>query len=201
MSDGYFDSFDELDSAFLNEVDAIEASQLNPSKPPASAPTQSMNAPPKTHTNRPRDSGSDDFDMSFNVDMEELERLDEFIADSYAGKAKPIAGPSLTRQTTLDGKILPAEPPNQGRSFNRTKSSGSNPFDKDQRTKKWDNTAFSQTGWISTKGKQKEKGKDKGKGKAINDGEDDEEDLDLEFEQFPAPFISSMSTSSFKLMF
>ena len=47
----------------------------------------------------------------------------------------------------------------------------------------------------------KDKGKDKGKGKAINDGEDDEEDLDLEFEQFPAPFISGMSTSSFKLMF
>lgn len=194
MSDGYFDDFDELDSAFLNEVDAIEASQLPRSNP---TPTASPPKPKTVPLNaQPKAPSSDDFDMTFDVDAEELERLDEFIADSYEGKAKPVAGPSLTRQTTLDGKVLPVDNSKQApRSFNKTKSSSNNPFGKTQKTKKWDHTAFSETGWISTKKAKQAAGKGKGKAKEMDDDdeEDDDDDEDeVVFEQFPAPFVSGM---------
>jgi ATP-dependent DNA helicase MPH1 len=129
------------------------------------------------------------YDLTFDIDDEELQRLDEFIEDTYQGKAQPVAGPSrrtaiATHQTTLFGDVLPSEsnsakPRSQ---IKRTKSTPRNPFGQQApKTKQWDQTAFAKTGL--------QRGKSKGKGKARLD-DDDEEEL-VEFEQFPAPFVSS----------
>lgn len=251
MSDGFFDSDDGYDdSAFLNELDAIEAATqqpppTNPAQPSSKAPgvhpvpprfkpalkkqpsnyfddtfktdadelnkldaivaeayatdtaSRAPNAPtipPKAKPNPPpsirKQSSSSDFDEPFDVDADELERLDAFIADSYVGKAQPVAGPSRTRQTTLDGRILspPAADKTQPkRSFERTKSAS-----REQKFKAWDRTTFSETGFRSTK-KPDLKGKGKGKeknGQGNDDYDEDDEDGDLGFEQFPSPMTS-----------
>lgn len=162
-SDGYFDG--EMDSAFFNEIDAIEVAYMAP-KP--------SNPPP---TNIP---DSDDFDMSMSFDDAEFEQLDLFIEDSLNGKAAPIAGPSHLKQTTLWGQA-PPEPSTTKRLSKPVSRTASTPFGKPARkTKEWDRTAFAKSGWK----------KPKGKGKA-GDGEDgEEEEEEVEFEQFPAPFVT-----------
>ncbi|KAI0067884.1 hypothetical protein BV25DRAFT_1819338 [Artomyces pyxidatus] len=66
--------------------------------------------------------------------------------------------------------------------MHRSKSTGQQLF---RKTKKWDQTAFSKTGPSRRK-------TDKGKGKAGPDADIDDEEQ-VEFEQFPAPFVSSES--------
>jgi ATP-dependent DNA helicase MPH1 len=165
-SDGYFD--DELDSAFLNEVDAIEAAHLPPKKP------------------TPVVNDSDDFDFSMDFDDAELQQLDNFIEDSLQGKAAPVPGPSRMRQTTLWGQAPPeastSKPKPVAKSFTRTASA---PFGKPARkTKEWDRTAFAKSGW--------KKPKEKPKAHDDDEGNEEEEEV-VEFEQFPAPFVSRMS--------
>lgn len=211
MSDAYFDSDDEeLDSAFLKAVDAIEreaASQpsANPTKP-ASAQRKLVHeaAPqrPQAKTTasklkpaaRADASFNDSFFNSLEIDDFELARLDQFVEDAYAGKAQPVAGPSkLTRQTTLDGTILPevqpkahatARAPTSKSKYTSTQAHplfGHNMAR--QRTKTWDHTAFSETGWMYTK-TSKDGKKGKGKERAAQDEEEDFDDEE-EFEQFP----------------
>lgn len=165
-SDGFFD--DELDSAFLNELDAIEAAHLQPTKP-----TPAVN-------------DSDDFDFSMDFNDVELQQLDNFIEDSLQGKAAPVPGPSRMRQTTLWGQAPPepsaSKPKPASRSFTRTTST---PFGKPARkTKEWDRTAFAKSGW--------KKPKEKPKAPDDEEGNEDENE-EVEFEQFPAPFVSRTS--------
>ncbi|KAF8895043.1 hypothetical protein CPB84DRAFT_1816042 [Gymnopilus junonius] len=183
--DGYFDGVDDLDESALQQLDAIEAAHFSPSK---SAPPQAPRPPLR--------SDSSSYDLSFDVDEAELAKLDTFIADSYDGKARPVAGPStLTRtssnnmlQTTLFGDVLPPPPPssntNKPRSqLERTKSTPRNPFGQQApKTKTWDQTAFAKSGI------RKPKTKGKGKQKANYD-EDEQDGEEVEFEQFPAPFV------------
>ncbi|EJD04033.1 P-loop containing nucleoside triphosphate hydrolase protein [Fomitiporia mediterranea MF3/22] len=208
MSDSFDIDDDEFaDFAFLQELDAIEAASQQPvSKPARPAPV--ANATSNATSNVPVPSAgprfkpalrnhpsSDEFDGSFDVDAEELDRLDAFIADSYAGKAQPVAGPSRTRQTTLDGRTLPNSPIEKSqpkRSFSRTKSAGNG----EQKAKTWDRTGFSETGFRSTKkkgkGKGKGKGKEKEKEKSVPGGENIDDDFngeEMEFEQFPSPYV------------
>ena len=215
MSDGFFegDEGEFEDSAFLKELDVIEAAaSQKPSRPIASDKLPQPPPPPlqlqeesrprfKPALRKEKEPPSDSFDEPFDIDVEELDRLDAFIADSYAGKAQPVAGPSKARQTTLDGKFLtptPAAEPQAKRSFSRTKSSEP----KEPKTKTWDRTAFSETGFRSTKNKDakaKEKDKNKGngngngKGKAVARDDEFDEDFDeeVEFEQFPSPHVDS----------
>ncbi|OCB88592.1 P-loop containing nucleoside triphosphate hydrolase protein [Sanghuangporus baumii] len=215
MSDSFYEGDDDefADSAFLKELDVIEAAasqrpSTQPSKPsvfiapspPASESLPQQAARPRFKPAiRKKEASSDDFDEPFDIDAEELNRLDAFIADSYVGKAQPVAGPSRTRQTTLDGKILSpplAAEPQVKRSFARTKSSG--PIEPIAKT--WDRTTFSETGFRSTKkkgAKAKDKDKDKGKGKNVTRDEDFDEDFgdeEMEFEQFPSPHVDGQTT-------
>ena len=169
-SDGYFGS-DDLDSAAFQQLDAIEAAL-------------SQNIPPPLTKERSF------YDLTLDIDDAELQRLDDFIEDTYKGKAQPITNPGWstttgTHQTTLFGDILPSEsssakPRSQTQ---RTKSTPRNPFGQHApKTKHWDQTAFAKTGL--------KQGKSKGKGKERFDDEGKEDEL-VEFEQFPAPFVSS----------
>ena len=196
-SDGYFE--DDIDSALLNELDAIEAVHFSPSK------DKQPRAPPLTRAS----SGSDLFDDStFDVDEAELQRLDLFIENSYQGKVAPIAGPSKTTsntsvrgtlQTTLFGDVLqPRLSSGRANTISSTSSSTRHAAPKRSqfgqqapKTKVWDRTAFAKSGW-------KKPAPDKGKGKgSFGYGNDDSgeefdngDDEEMEFEQFPAPFVS-----------
>jgi ATP-dependent DNA helicase MPH1 len=177
-SDGYFDS-DDLDSATFQQLDAIEAALLSPGKQ-----LVHHNPPPLTKERS-------FYDLTFDIDDEELQRLDEFIEDTYQGKAQPVAGPSrstatVTHQTTLFGDILPSESSSvkPRPQIQRTKSTPRNPFGQQApKIKQWDQTAFAKTGV--------QRRKSKAKGKAKSDDEDEREEDLVEFEQFPAPFVSS----------
>lgn len=142
------------------------------------------------------DISSDGLDDSFVVDERELERLDGFIMDVYAGKAGPIAGPSnATRQTTLFGTILPNSPRKEHvkTTIQRSKSNSKNPFGgKPRKTKVWDHTAFAKSG--QRKDMERTHGKKRALPESEGEGQDDDEVLD--FEQFPAPFVSSKFKAS-----
>jgi ATP-dependent DNA helicase MPH1 len=193
-SDGYFDS-DNFDDAIFEQLDAIEAAHLSPGK------DRTLNHAPD-HAVKPVTKESSFYDLTFDIDEDELQRLDEFIEDSYQGKAQPVAGPSRstsrnTHQTTLFGNILPQDPtPNKPRSqIQRTKSTPRNPFGQQApKTKVWDQTVFAKTGL--KQGKAKGKGKAKAKAKYDDDDDDDEEMV--EFEQFPAPTVTG--TPAFHLV-
>ena len=174
------DLFSDIDDAALAEIDRIEAEATQNTKAPR---------PPKPSAPDPDDSY---FDDDLDIPTEELERLDQFVEDAYAGKAKPTSKPvAASRQTTLFGDVLSdgasrpkplsrASSSNIQRSgsFSR-KGSGRGPV----KTKQWDHTQFAKTGL--------KHGKSKGKGKARDEDEDEEEEEEtVEFEQFPAPFVS-----------
>ena len=248
MSDDYDDFDQEFDSAFLKEIDAIEAASNVPAPPPTSKvpsassnttsslrPASSNAAPTKAGpttsnpsrfkpasvpgpskpgpaqqpaqltskaTPAPHDTSFDEYDISLDIDASELARLDEFISDSYAGKAQPMSGPSRPRQTTLDGSVYnppsapqPSKPAStSNRAFERTKSAGSRGSGPlfgfaERRTKTWDRTQFAETGFRS---KPAEKQKQKAKEKENADGNIDEDwDEEMEFEQFPARQVTS----------
>lgn len=177
------------------------ASNSGPPKPDTS---QQPAKPPSKPAPAKQDTSFDEYDISLDIDASELAKLDEFISDSYAGKAQPIAGPSRPRQTTLDGSVYhppSAPPPQQQRSssttsktLERTKSAGSRGNGplfgfSERRTKVWDRTQFAETGFRS---KPAERLKEKGKGKEnVNGDFDKEEDGEIEFEQFPTPQVTS----------
>jgi ATP-dependent DNA helicase MPH1 len=175
-SDGYFDS-DELDSAAFEQLDAIEASLLSPRVQPV-------------YHSRPLPKERSLYDLTFDIDEAELQRLDEFIQDTYQGKVQPVAGSSTstssgTHQTTLFGEVLSPQPSStRPRSqVQKSKSTPRNPFGQQaKKTKQWDQTAFAKSGL---------RGRPKGKGKAKPDDEEEQEEEMIEFEQFPAPFVSS----------
>lgn len=184
----YWDD-DELNSAVLNELAAIEASQVaSTSKPVVRKPLVNDVPPPLTAAD------SDDlFDFSFDVGVQDLQRLDAAIEQDYRRKASsttksPSSGALTTRplsgrQTTLFGDVISPrtspsrKPPSSRRSAQQRKSPTRQV---NRRTKKWDHTAFAKTG-------RRQKG-GRGNGKENLHEEGDEEEV-VEFEQFPAPFV------------
>ncbi|KAA1468605.1 P-loop containing nucleoside triphosphate hydrolase protein [Dentipellis sp. KUC8613] len=194
-SDGYFD--DELDAAALDELDVIESTQFAPAPPRRPSPPRAPSRPSRPLAKE----DSDLFDVDFDVDETELQKLDQAIQVTYQSQApstKPSSRAKLTRvpskggrQMTLFGGVLPEasmsrKPPsttaNRGEGssrtgMQRTKSSG----EVFRKTKKWDQTAFAKSGPRRSKSK---------KGKEKADPNDEGEEEGVEFEQFPAPFVS-----------
>lgn len=197
-SDGYFDGVDDFDEEALSQLDAIEAAHLSPAKKLPPTPRFSASKPPL--------STQDSFyDLSLDVNENELAQLDNFIEDAYQGRAQPVAGPSqFSRssstnklQTTLFGDIIQPVASSSGSkpkpkfTIERTKSVPCNPFGQQApKTKKWDQTAFAKSG--GSKGK--------GKGKPQQEDHESGEDA-VEFEQFPnplpPPFVPSKSIETF----
>lgn len=199
-SDGLFGSDDCFDSAALEQLDAIEAAHFSPRKrAPAIARQNSATsriAPPPEASGSKLVKETSFYDLSFEIDENDYAQLDTFIADAYQGKAKPVAGPSKFArtssanklQTTLFGDVLQPTAPSHSNKpksqLERTKSAPRSAFGQQaKKTKQWDQTQFSATGF------RKEKPV-KGKGKARD--EEEKEEL-VEFEQFPAPFVPSKS--------
>jgi ATP-dependent DNA helicase MPH1 len=197
-SDGYFGEDDEFDAAALAQLNAIEAAHFSPTKQGASIsrhPATSPVVPSKPASSRTLAQDMSFDDLSFDFDETDLGHLDTFIADSYQGKAKPVAGPSKmsrtsssnTVQTTLFGEVLQpvASSSKPKQQLERTKSAPRNPFGQQaQKTKQWDQTQFAKTGIRKAKPA-------KGKGRM---GDEEEEEEQVVFEQFPAPFVSSESS-------
>jgi ATP-dependent DNA helicase MPH1 len=180
-SDGYFNGDDDFDEEALGQLDAIEAAHFSPAK---KLPPTSFSA------SKPPLSAQDSFyDLSLDVDENELAQLDNFIQDAYQGRAQPVAGPSqfsrstsgIKSQTTLFGDIIQpvaSSTSNKGSKIERVKSVPRNPFGQQMpKTKKWDQTAFAKSGGSKVKGK--------GKARQADDDEDGEDAM--EFEQFPNP--------------
>jgi ATP-dependent DNA helicase MPH1 len=181
----YWDD-DELNSTLLNELAAIEASQVaSTSKSVLRNPSANVVAPPLAVPD------SDDlFDFSFDVGAQDLQRLDAAIEQDYrrntsSTSKSPSSGalntrPLSGRQTTLFGDVIsPRTSPL--RKANRSAQQRKSPTRQvNRRTKKWDHTAFAKTG-------RRRKG-GRGNGKENLHEEGDEEEV-VEFEQFPAPFV------------
>ena len=184
----YWDD-EELNSAVLNELAAIEAGQVaSTSKPTVRKPSPDLRPTPLTVAD------SDDlFDLTFDLDVQELERLDAAIENDYRRNAnitskspssralstRPLSG----RQLTLFGDVVsprtsPSKKPQTSRGSVQQRKSPTRPVNRKQ--KKWDHTAFAKTGRRRRAGQ--------GKGKENQDEERDEEEV-VEFEQFPAPFV------------
>ena len=199
-SDDYFD--DELDSAFLNEVEAIEAAHSSsiPSarttgqqRPPTRNPAPPPPPPPPPPQVINIDDSEDDFDIS-GINEDALQVFDRVCAAQNAqtstSTSKPTSRKSSmgTVQMNLFGQIVSndASSSKAGSSsrkpISRSNSSARNLFgSRSKKTKQWDHAAFAKNGWK----------KPKGKGKASFDGDEEEEEEELddpvEFEQFPAP--------------
>ena len=187
--DGYFD--DELDSAFLNEVDAIEAAYA---LPPTTTSNSAARPEPPPRQPSPAHSvieieDSDPFD-AFDFDVAVLQDIQEGrVRQPVAGPSKSLAHrtPSKnTIQTTLLGGVVQDTSRSKPRSstkssFQRTNSAQ---ITLTKKTKQWDRTAFAKSGWKQT---AEEKARKKGKERASFENEDEEEPV--EFEQFPAPFV------------
>ena len=185
----YWDD-DELNSAVLNELAAIDTLQVaSTSKPLVRKPSSDLEPTPLTVPD------SDDlFDLTFDVGVQDLQRLDAAIEKDYRRKADaPSKSPSSGagaftarslsgRQVTLFGDVIsprtsPSKKPPSSRRSVQQRKSPTRPVNRP--TKKWDHTAFAKTGRRQRAGK--------GKGK---ENLDEEEEEAVEFEQFPAPFVS-----------
>lgn len=175
---------EDLNSAVLSELAVIEATQVASTSRPVV-----RRSPPKT---MPPNQDSDDvFDLTFDVDIQDLRELDAAIENDYRRKgAAPTAKPpssntfgrSLSgRQTTLFGDVISpkSSPPKKPSSSRRGAQQGSPEKSADRKVKKWDHTAFAKTGVKRKTGKRKARELD----------EDAEEDA-VEFEQFPAPIVA-----------
>ena len=183
-SDGYFE--DDIDQEFLNQLDVIEASQLASSSTPAPPAARARARGPSL----PVVADDSDYDMAFDVDEQELQKLDVLIEHAY--HLRPATKPQSNGvcrqpskggiQTTLFGGIADTSAPSKGEGpskhpFQRSKSTGQHP----KKTKVWDHTAYTKSG-------PRKRKSDKGKGKAGDDVDGHEEEV--EFEQFPAPLQS-----------
>jgi ATP-dependent DNA helicase MPH1 len=183
----YWDD-EELNSAVLNELAAIDTPQVaSTSKPTVRKPSSDLGPTPLSVAD------SDDlYDLTFDVGVQDLQRLDAAIERDYRREADSTSkSPSraLTtrsisgRQITLFGDVIsprtsPSKKPPSSRRNVQQRKSPTRPVNR--KTKKWDHTAFAKTGRRRRAGK--------GKGKENLDEERDEEEVD-EFEQFPAPFV------------
>jgi ATP-dependent DNA helicase MPH1 len=188
---------EDLNSAVLNELDVIEATQVASTSRPVVRRT-----PPKTMPPPFTNPDSDDvFDLTFDVDIQDLRELDAAIEKDYRRKgAAPTSkspssntfGRSLSgRQTTLFGDVISPtiSSPKKPSSSNRGAQQRSPEKSSDRKVKKWDHTAFSKTGVKRKTGKRKARELD----------EDADEEDAVEFEQFPAPFVAGeFSQSSLK---
>ena len=190
-SEGYFDGDNDFDEEALGQLDAIEAAHFSPVKRlPPTPPFPGI----------PLSTQGSFYDLSLDVNEDELAQLDNFIEESYQGRAKPVAvaGPSqLNRstscnklQTTLFGDVIQpvasSSTSNVKSTVERTKSVPRNLFGQQApKTKKWDQTAFAKSGGSKGKGKARQANDDEG-------GQDT-----VEFEQFPnplpPPFVPSES--------
>ena len=177
---------EELNSAVLNELAVIEATQVASTSRPLVRRSPSKTMPPFANPD------SDDiFDLTFNVDIQDLQELDAAIEKDYRRKeAAPTSssntfGRSLSsRQTTLFGDVIsPGSSPKKPSSSRRAAQQQSPKRSTDRKVKKWDHTAFAKTGMKRKAGKRKARDSDE---------ERDEEDA-VEFEQFPAPFVAGES--------
>lgn len=203
-SDDYFD--DDMDSAFLEQVDALEAAHTQAQARPQALATRPH--PPRAQPRAPSPANpvieiddSYDFD-TLDIDEADLQAIDQACHDALNGRKTPVAGPSksglqrtasaATVQTTLFGGVAEqpvAGPstaaPHSGRGPQRRTSSATNLFlGKPNKTKKWDHTAFAKSGWKKPKDA-------KGKEKVFGSFDDEEEEEEpVEFEQFPAPVVS-----------
>ncbi|KZT74815.1 P-loop containing nucleoside triphosphate hydrolase protein [Daedalea quercina L-15889] len=191
--DGYFD--DELDSAFLDEVDAIEAAHASPSR--LTNPTNNSESTRRRPSISPsviEIEGSDPFD-AFDFDVAVLQDIQEGRVRQHPGQ--PVAGSSKARaqrsiskgtiQTTLLGGIVQDTSHSKPKSLTKAPMRRTNSVQTTviKKTKRWDHTAFAKSG---CKQSAEEKARKKGKAKAsFDDVEDGEEPP--EFEQFPAPFV------------
>ena len=179
---------EELNSAVLNELAVIEATQVASTSRPLARRSPSKTVPPP-FTNPDSD---DIFDLTFNVDMQDLQELDAAIEKDYTRKGAALTskspssnafGRSLSnRQTTLFGDVISprSSSSNKPSSSRRVAQQTSPGRSTDRKEKKWDHTAFAKTGVKRKVGKRKAKDLDE---------EGDEEDA-VEFEQFPAPFVA-----------
>jgi ATP-dependent DNA helicase MPH1 len=183
----YWDD-EELNSAVLNELAAIESGQVaSTSKPTVRKPSPNLGPTPLTVAD------SDDlFDLTFDLDVQELEILDAAIENDYRRKAdstskSPSSGaltrPLSGRQLTLFGDVVsprtsPSKKPQTSRESVQQRKSPTRPVNREK--KKWDHTAFAKTGRRRRAGQGKEKG---------NQDEERGEEEVVEFEQFPAPFV------------
>ncbi|KAH9057001.1 hypothetical protein EDB87DRAFT_1833399 [Lactarius vividus] len=175
---------EELNSAVLNELAVIEATQI------ASTSRPVVRSPPKTVPPLTTLDSDDLFDFTFDVGVQDLQELDAAIENDYRRKAAPASkspssntfGRSLSgRQTTLFGGIVPprSHSPKKPSSSRRGAQQKSPNHSTDRRVKKWDHTAFAKTGTKRKTGKRNARELD----------EEGEEDDAVEFEQFPAPFV------------
>ncbi|KAH8992001.1 P-loop containing nucleoside triphosphate hydrolase protein [Lactarius akahatsu] len=177
---------EELNSAVLNELAVIEATQI------ASTSRPVVRSPPKTVPPLAKQDSDDLFDLAFDVDAQDLQELDAAIEKDYRRKAAPSSsntfGRSLSgRQTTLFGGIVPPRSPSPKKppSSRRGAQQKSPSHPTDRKVKKWDHTAFAKTGAKRKTGKRKAKDLD----------EDGDEDDAVEFEQFPCTFCSQFTIS------
>jgi ATP-dependent DNA helicase MPH1 len=184
----YWDD-NELNSAVLNELAAFEASQVaSTSKPTIRKPSANSVPPPLI-----AEDSDDLFDLSFDVGVQDLQRLDAAIERDYQRKGgsaskSPSSGAftarSLSgRQITLFGEVIsprtsPSKKPSSSRGGPQQRKSPTRQVNR--KVKKWDHTAFAKTGRRPKVGKGKEK---------ENLEEEREEEEVVEFEQFPAPFV------------
>ena len=180
-SDGYFDGDDGLDEEALGQLDAIEAAHFSPARKLPPSPFPASKPPLSAHDSF--------YDLSLDVDENELAQLDNFIQDAYQGRAQPVtvAGPSKFSRSTSGNKLqktlfgdivqpVASSTSNKGSTIERTKSVPRNPFGQQgPKTKKWDQTAFAKSGGS------------KGKGKARQADDDQDGEDAMEFEQFPNP--------------
>lgn len=182
------DFFDDLDAAALEEIDALEAaapSRLNTSPADRSNP-QTVSDDPGSRENP---IAEDSFDLSFDFDDSELQRLDPVVTNKQAG---PSRRPRQTIQTTLDGGFVTCPQKAPSSRSQRAKSSSNNLFgQKAMKTKKWDHTTFSKTGLKLAK-----KARALGNGKVVDTdgwgGEQPEyEFVDQSSSELPAPFVPS----------
>ena len=190
-SDDYFD--DDFNDADFAQLDAIEAAALAPKPPPSAAPVPTPAKPPP----RPL-AGDSSIEMSFDIDVEELAKIDEHVTQQYNQKVLKVVGPSngartLGRtssstmlQTTLFGDILPSQQASSSKeksqsTMQRTNSAKRSVFGQQApKTKTWDHTAFAESGMKRTKSK--------GKGKADDENSEDDDGFEL-----PPPFMPSES--------
>ena len=184
---------DDIDPECFAQLDAIEAAHYGPI-PTAQASTSTMRSLAR----------EDSFcDLSFDVDEEELQLLDDFVDSAFNGFVLPVVQPvrrtpkssRRTIQTTLFGDTLPSSTSSSRKllkprsPIKRTKSTQHSPFGRPaSKTKQWDHTAFSKSGLKRGKSKDKKKVKE-------GDGQQDEDEEVIEFEQFPAPFVSGQFIS------
>ncbi|KAG7450292.1 P-loop containing nucleoside triphosphate hydrolase protein [Guyanagaster necrorhizus] len=185
-SDGFFDD-DDIDDAFLEELNAIEAAHFSPSK--AARPV-----PPPTVDK------DDSFELTFDFNEEDFKKVDQAVLRSYRGQSSGMSSTTTKSstsghlQTTLFGEVLSSSAltSKPKSATQRVQSTSRNPFGQQApKTKYWDHTEFAKSGLKSSKNK------DKGKGKASFDFPEDEGfDESPEFEQFPAPSPPSMKLSA-----